>query len=184
MSKYGFCNIDSLLATRWGQHIFSYVLPTDCENGSLVIYDSVIPGEREIRNAALPDLTTKIALVSNPVDITAALWRSEYEDNYFINEKDKPFRAYDVVEHDIWSVPHYMITALDTVTEMPVVGNYVKAKTDGKYEETLTPATTESFIGELIPAEFPALYGTYFTAIAKNFGFSWVSIRVVKNQTV
>jgi hypothetical protein len=121
--------LDNLAAVYGGAHIHSAQSTEVIENGFVGVVGNLLAGEREVREFEKPaDLATaRAALVSHDEIMYDQTRRSQNNLKNFNIQPGTPFRVYDLVPGDIYSVSKDAIVALG---EKVVVGNKVTLTAD------------------------------------------------------
>lgn len=142
--------LDSLTAVYGGAHIYSVQANEDVQNGSVGVVGNLLTGEREVRAFNKPtDLTTdKATLVAQDEINYEQTRRSQNNLTNFKIKAGTPFRTYDLVTGDIFSVSKDAIEALNAETGV-VVGNKVTLKANSYNLAEKASVTTERFVGRI-----------------------------------
>lgn len=154
--NYTVVETSKIAAVRGGGHLYSLIADVDVENGHIGyvgdLADDVEGLETHEFLTPTADLIGKdrVVLVANPewdYDETRRTNQALYN---YINEADRPFRAYDLIAHDVYAVSKEGINYGSG--DAPVVGKYVIAeagKTTVKMVEK-ADTTGQGFVGKII----------------------------------
>lgn len=140
--------LDSVAAVYGDAHIHSLQSDEAVQNGQVGVAGNLVEGNREVRNFDLPaDLAkAKAVLVSHDEINYDSTRRSQNNLNRFEIEAGTPFRAYDLVENDIFSVS---FDGVDALGAKPVVGNVVTMQTDSHKLAEAADGGTARFVGRI-----------------------------------
>ena len=183
--KKGVAITENLLATQFGGHIYSLVDDTkDVENASFGFVGKKIDGERELSEFITPDAGNidqfPAVLVATPPEIYYAPTREGYQEYYFVNEQEKPMRAFSLHLHDEFAITEYSIDLIND-TAGAQKGNYCVLQADSnRVKEVVTPTGTEGFVLEIIDVDSSPLRPHIMINSKKQPKF--IGLRVVKNQ--
>lgn len=144
--------LDNLSAVYGHGHIHSVQSTEVIQNGSVGKVGNLLAGEREIRSFAKPaDLALdKAVLVAQDEIIYDQTRKSQGNLTNFQIEANKPFRAYDLHEGDIFSVSK---DAIDAIAADVVVGNKVTLTVGSHILTEKSAVTTERFVGRVEAVE-------------------------------
>lgn len=140
--------LDSVAAVYGDAHIHSLQSEKAVQNGQVGVAGNLLEGEREVRKFDLPtDLATaKAVLVSHDEINYDSSRRSQNNLNQFEIEAGTPFRGYDLVENDIFSVS---FDGVDALGNKPEVGNVVTMQTDSHKLAEAADGGNARFVGRI-----------------------------------
>lgn len=121
-------NTSKLAAVRGGAHIYSAIYDTDLMNGAvgyIDVLDENTPGQETYRFGAFDSSTIntkKVVLVADPEWSYKAEKSAQALDAY-VNKAGVPFRAFDLIENDVFQISVEGINASDPADI--TVGAYV-----------------------------------------------------------
>ena len=140
--------LDSVSAVYGDGHIHSLQSNKVVQNGQVGVAGNLLEGNREVRHFDLPtDLATaKAVLVSHDEINYDNARRSQNNLNRFEIEPGTPFRAYDLVENDIFSVS---FDGVDALGDKPEIGNVVTMQTDSHKLAEAAEGGTARFVGRI-----------------------------------
>ncbi|OAO82588.1 hypothetical protein [Anoxybacillus flavithermus] len=151
---YSVVRLDNLKAVYTG-HIFSVKAPEELQNGFVGHLGGFVSGEREVRTLEKPTTTSieqkgLVLIAHSPINYDETRMANASEQNYKIAQ-DEVVRAYELNEHDIFSVTK---EGIDLIGSDPVVGNYVIAQNKSfKLKEVSTLNGKEAFVGKIVAKE-------------------------------
>lgn len=179
---YSVVRLDNVKAVYTG-HIFSVKAPEELQNGFVGHLGDFVNGEREVRNLEKPtkdsiDKKGLVLIAHSPINYDESTMASASEQNYKI-EVGKVVRAYELHEHDIFSVTK---EGINLIGANATVGNYVVAQ-DGsfKLKEVATLTGTEAFVGKIIAQEVVGTTTVVGANGAVGHVLEYVVIEVIKN---
>lgn len=140
--------LDNLAAVYGAGHIHSVQSAEVIQNGQVGVVGNLLAGEREVRAFNKPtDLAVnKAVLVAHDEIMYDQTRKSQNNLNKFQIEAGTPFRAYDLIEGDIFSVSK---DAVEALAANVVVGNKVTLKLASHKLAEKTTVTTEKFVGRI-----------------------------------
>ena len=170
-TKYGVIRTDLLSGTDQRADMVSlrYMgangkTPTEIENGSVVVLDGLMEGEREIRVGKTP--TASAALDTIAIVATPEMLYDERKKNLsdFINEAGKTCRGYIPRSRNIFSVTAEGLDIAEGVT--PEVGYAVELGSTPKLKVVASATSGSTKVGEIIAIDKTTRYTYYVIKIA------------------
>lgn len=155
MSNYTVVETSKIAAVRGGGHVYSLISDVDVENGHIGYVGELATDVEGLETheflAPTTDLINKsrVVLVANPEWDYDECKRSNQALYNFVNEADRPFRAFDLIAHDIYAVTAEGIDAGEAEIE---IGKYVIAQ-DGKTSVKMVDEAgiaNQGFYGKII----------------------------------
>jgi len=188
--NYTIVETSKLAAVRGGGHMYSLISDSDVENGHIGFVGDLATDVEGLETHEF--LTPSAALIGKdrPVLIANPEWsydessRSNHAMRNFINEADRPFRAYDLTARDIYGVTKEGINYGEG--DAPEVGKYVILE-DGKTTLKMVEQTATSgqgFVGKIIGTAKRGLGWT--TEGDKQYGHPYIIyfIEILRNDIV
>jgi hypothetical protein len=151
--NYTVVETSKIAAVRGGGHIYSLISDDEVQNGHIGFVGDLAADVEglETHEFVVPSAATigkkRAVLVANPEWDYDETRRSNQALYNYINEADKPFRAYGLMEGDM-----YAVSAPGIDADEPVVGKYVilaDGKTTVKMVEEAATAG-QGFVGRII----------------------------------
>ena len=171
-TKYGYAESSALAATNGDGHIYSVIdTENELENGMIVKLGKLIDRENhEISDPADGDKVVLILDVIIPYDQSTTMAGYEVFYNF---AKGKSVRAYNLIEHDRFSVIDYMVTSIAGDNKPAVKGNYIVSNGDRKYKEVAAAGDVSAygFVAQI-------------AEITYRIGMTLYLVEVIKNETV
>lgn len=188
--NYTVVETSKIAAVRGGGHLYSLIADVDVENGhigyvgdlgadaeGLEIHDFQTPSTELINKK-------KVVLVANPewnYDETRRTNQALYN---YINEADYPFRAYDLMAHDVYAVTKEGINCGSSDT--PEVGKFVIAENGKTTVKMVDESETagQGFYGKIIGSARRGL--GWKTEGGKQYGRPYIVyfIEVLRNDII
>lgn len=188
--NYTVVETSKIAAVRGGGHIYSLISEDDVQNGAIGYVGDLAEDVEgvETHEFLVPsaDLINKdrVVLVANPewdYDETRRTNQALYN---YINEADRPFRAYDVIAHDEFAIsaPGFNLGTAD----VPEIGKYVIAEVGKTTLKMVDKADTEGqgFYGKIIGSAKRGLGWT--TKSGKVYGRPYIIyfVEVLRNDVI
>lgn len=133
--------LDNVQATHDGSLLKSVKLTTALQNGSVVEIGGLASGEREIHTTTKPKVsTTYYGILCTP----ELMYDEKKQMNEFINDIDKPARAFIPQQGDIFSA------TVEAFSATPTVGQAVELAADHKLAVADTATSGSTQVGKII----------------------------------
>lgn len=168
MAKYAVVRTDNMFGTdvRAGLVSLKYMgaegsTPTEIQNGSVVLLDSLMEGEREVFKAKDPtgnEAMKDIALVASPEVMYDERKRNLDE---FVNETGKIARGYHLHNGDFFSV------TAEALDGSPSVGNVVELQAGPKLKVVGSATSGKTTIGTIHAIETAGRYKYYVVKVGE-----------------
>lgn len=168
-TKYGYAESSALAATNGDGHIYSVVdTENELENGMIVKLGDLI--DRENHEISTPADADKIVLILDvivPYNQTTTVAGYEV---YYNFAKGKSVRAYNIIEHDRYSIIDYMVTTLAGEGKPAVKGNYLVSDGNRKYKEVASTGDVNGygFVAKIAEITYKTGMTLYLLDVIKN----------------
>lgn len=136
--------LDNVQATHDGSLLKSVKLTDKLQNGSVVAIEGLVAGEREIHKTSKPEATTTYyGILCTP----ELMYDEKKQMNEFINDTDKPARAFIPQKGDIFSA------TVEAFSATPTVGQVVELAASNNLTVADTATSGSTQIGQIIEVD-------------------------------
>ena len=142
---HGVVETSLVKSTKIGHH-YNCEAEVDVDNGSVCVIGEFL--REDVWKADIPKVGSKVVLVNAPVKIYSDYTKRMQEESNFFNEKNKPFRCFEIQDTDRFTLSKEAFS--DAAN--PEVGEYVGVDGVGYKLNTLgkvDPGATYGFLGKI-----------------------------------